>query len=69
MRREGSTLTKPRGRVYTRSVAKKGRQFRMDDDTYAKLTAIAKHFGMRRAAVLRMFIHERYSSHNSTGDL
>jgi predicted DNA-binding protein len=44
---------------------KKNRIFRMDDETYEKLTAIASRFGMKRAAVLRLFIHEKHALYRS----
>jgi hypothetical protein len=65
--REDSTanpLTPTRENVYT-PVVKKNRVFKMDDETYEKLTAIANRFGMKRAAVLRLFIHEKHAMYRS----
>ena len=37
----------------------------MDDETYEKLTDIAKRFDMTRAAVLRLFVHEKHALYRS----
>jgi predicted DNA-binding protein len=50
-------------------VAKKNRIFRMDDETYAKLTALSAYFGMKRAALLRLFIEEKYHQTRRLGKL
>lgn len=59
-----SPLTPPRRNVYT-SVVKKNRVFKMDEETYEKLTAISNRFAMKRAAVLRLFIHEKHALYRS----
>lgn len=64
MRTDSTTLTKNPKSAYISSV-KKNRIFRMDDETYEKLTAIASRFGMKRAAVLRLFIHEKHALYRS----
>ncbi len=58
-------LTPESENVYTLLV-KKNRQFKMDDETYEKLTDIATRFGMKRAAVLRIFIHEKHALYRSS---
>lgn len=37
----------------------------MDEETYEKLTAISNRFAMKRAAVLRLFIHEKHALYRS----
>lgn len=61
---EDSTLTEPAEIAYA-SLVKKNRVFRMDDETYEKLTDIAKRFKMKRAAVLRLFVHEKHALYRS----
>lgn len=71
MQKKSTTLIQEKEKVYTSTVPKKNRQFKMDDDTYGKLTAIAERFGMKRAAVLRLIIHEKlavYRYHGMIGN-
>ena len=65
----GSGSTPPPTIAYAFGVAKKNRIFRMDDDTYAKLTALSTYFGMKRAALLRLFIEEKYHQTRRLGKL
>lgn len=69
MQTEVTMLTIQPDPVYTPTVTKKNRVFKMDDDTYERLTAIAKHFGMKRAAVVRLLIRERYADYRRSGDV
>ena len=62
-------LTMASDAVYTSPVTKKNRVFKIDDDTYEKLTDISRHFGMKRAAVVRLLIRERFAAYRRTGDL
>ena len=64
-----SGLTPAHEIAYAFGVAKKNRIFRMDDDTYAKLTALSVYFGMKRAALLRLFIEEKYHQTRRMGKL
>lgn len=54
---------------YTLVSVKKNRQFKMDDETYEKLTAVSERFKMKRAAVLRLFIHEKHALYRTNGML
>ena len=69
MRSHLTTLTPPLPIAYAFGVAKKNRIFRMDDETYAKLTALSAYFGMKRAALLRLFIEEKYHQTRRLGKL
>ena len=69
MRGHLTTLTPPLPIAYAFGVAKKNRIFRMDDETYAKLTALSVYFGMKRAALLRLFIEEKYHQTRRLGKL
>lgn len=60
-----TALTAEPKNVYTLPV-KKNRQFKMDDETYEMLTDIATRFGMKRAAILRLFIREKHALYRST---
>lgn len=69
MHPENITLTPADDMVYTHVVAKKNRVFKMDDETYEQLTALAAYFGMKRAALLRLFIAEKFHQTRRLGKL
>jgi hypothetical protein len=69
MRTKNTTLTKTAPIAYASGVKQKNRVFRMDDETYSSLTSLSTYFGMKRAAVLRLFIMEAYTRHRRAGHI
>lgn len=43
----------------------KNRLFRMDDETYAKLTDISRRFSLSRSTVLRLYVTEKHALYRS----